>query len=68
MQLFNSIFLVVHLQAHPKITRMEIESNIRFRLATTTIRMSVNNTEKESKIFYFEVLLPNDALVYDVYL
>lgn len=47
---------------------MEIESNIRFRLATTTIRMSVNNTEKESKIFYFEVLLPNDALVYDVYL
>lgn len=66
--IYTSLITPATALAHPKITRMEIESNIRFRLATTTIRMSVNNTEKESKIFYFEVLLPNDALVYDVYL
>ncbi|XP_014788990.1 inter-alpha-trypsin inhibitor heavy chain H5 [Octopus bimaculoides] len=50
----------------PRIRRMAITSDIRYRFATTHISLDVGNTQQYTEDFYFETQLPVGSLISNV--
>ncbi|GAB1605209.1 inter-alpha-trypsin inhibitor heavy chain H5-like [Argonauta hians] len=63
------LFLLINTtnsQLFPRIRRMVVTSDIRYRFATTHISLDVGNTMFSTEDFYFEVQLPIGSLISDL--